>query len=141
MLLTFVAGEIMYKQGRRFAEGSSSKVTAFDLSAMQARSYLAAINALSLVDKKNAWIALAASTRPTRVCPPCLRQCCLTLQVAKRRRVSSYIPAEEWSKDNRAIDIVTLADMKEEYALVLAQLKLAGQVDDFHLHGESFSAP
>jgi len=69
MLLTFVAGEIMYKQGRRFAEGSSSKVTAFDLSAMQARSYLAAINALSLVDKKNAWIALAAPTRSTRVCP------------------------------------------------------------------------
>lgn len=69
MLLTFVAGEIMYKQGRRFAEGSSSKVTAFDLSAKQARSYLAAINALSLVDKKNAWIALAAPTRSTRVCP------------------------------------------------------------------------
>jgi nuclear pore complex protein Nup160 len=57
--------------------------------------------------------------------------------VAKRRRVSSYIPVEEWSKDNRAIDIVTLADMREEYALVLAQLKLAGQVDDFHLHGGS----
>jgi hypothetical protein len=28
--------------------------------------------------------------------------------------------------------------MQEEYALVLAQLKLAGQVDDFHLHGMSF---
>jgi nuclear pore complex protein Nup160 len=64
-----VAGEIMYKQGRRFAAGSSSKVTAFDLAAMQARSYLAAINALSLVDKRNAWIAIPASMRPTRVCP------------------------------------------------------------------------
>jgi hypothetical protein len=32
-----------------------------------------------------------------------------------------------------------LEDMQEEYALVLAQLKLAGQVDDFHLHGMSFS--
>jgi len=58
----------MYKQGRRFAEGSSSKVTAFDLAAMQARSYLAAINALTLVDKRNAWIALPAPTKPTRVC-------------------------------------------------------------------------
>jgi hypothetical protein len=27
--------------------------------------------------------------------------------------------------------------MQEEYALVLAQLKLAGQDDDFHLHGMS----
>jgi len=59
----------MYKQGRRFAEGSSSKVTAFDLAAMQARSYLAAINALTLVDKRNAWIALPAPTKSTRVCP------------------------------------------------------------------------
>jgi nuclear pore complex protein Nup160 len=57
----------MYKQGRRFAEGSSSKVTAFDLAAMQARSYLAAINALSLVDKQNAWIALPASSKASRV--------------------------------------------------------------------------
>jgi hypothetical protein len=57
----------MYKQGRRFAEGSSSKVTAFDLAAMQARSYLAAINALSLVEEHNAWIALPASLKTTRV--------------------------------------------------------------------------
>jgi len=60
----------MYKQGRRFAEGSSSKVTAFDLAAMQARSYLAAINALTLVEKRNAWIALPAPTKSTRVCLP-----------------------------------------------------------------------
>lgn len=29
--------------------------------------------------------------------------------------------------------------MQEEYALVLAQLRLAGEVDDFHLHGMSHS--
>lgn len=57
----------MYKQARRLGEGSSSKVNAFELAAMQARSYLAAINALTLVDKRNAWIALPTSTRPTRV--------------------------------------------------------------------------
>jgi hypothetical protein len=52
----------MYKQGRRFGEGTNSKVPAYELSAMQARSYLAAINCLSLVDKRNAWIAIPAST-------------------------------------------------------------------------------
>lgn len=57
----------MYKQGRRFAEGTSSKISAFEQAAMQARSYLAAINALSLVDSKNAWIALPASSRQSRV--------------------------------------------------------------------------
>lgn len=60
----------MYKQGRRFAEGSSSKVSPFELAAMQARSYLAAINALTLVDKRNAWIALPAASRPSRVSLP-----------------------------------------------------------------------
>lgn len=48
----------MYLQGRRFAEGSSSKYPLFELSAMQARSYLAAINALSLIEKRNAWISV-----------------------------------------------------------------------------------
>lgn len=48
----------MYLQGRRFAEGSSSKYPTFELSAMQARSYLAAINALSLVEKRNAWFSV-----------------------------------------------------------------------------------
>lgn len=57
----------MYKQGRRFADGSSSKVPAYEMSAMQARSYLAAINCLSLVDKQNAWIGVPAISRPSRV--------------------------------------------------------------------------
>lgn len=48
----------MYLQGRRFAEGSGSKYPTFELSAMQARSYLAAINALSLVEKRNAWFSV-----------------------------------------------------------------------------------
>ena len=61
--------------------------------------------------------------------------------MAKRRRVTSYIPSKEWSDDNRSIDIVTLEDMQEEYALVLAQLKLAGQDVDFHLHGMCLSSP
>jgi len=111
-----VAGEIMYKQGRRFAEGSSSKVTAFDLAAMQAQSYLGAINALSLVEKRNAWIALPTSTRPTRVCSSTdgmSVRLAADEQVAKRRRVTSYIPSVEWSEDNRSIDIVTLEDMQE----------------------------
>lgn len=63
-----VAGEIMYRQGRRFAEAPSSKIPAFELAAMQARSYLAAINALSLVEKRNAWVSGApALPRAMRV--------------------------------------------------------------------------
>ena len=60
---SIAAGEIMYRQGGRFAETSSSKVSAFELAAMQARSYLAAMNAVSLVDKRNAWVSGAPSTK------------------------------------------------------------------------------
>jgi nuclear pore complex protein Nup160 len=73
LLMKHSAGEIMYRQGRRFAEASSGKVPGFELAAMQARSYLAAINALTLVDKRNAWVSGSpapprAMTVGTEVC-------------------------------------------------------------------------
>jgi nuclear pore complex protein Nup160 len=57
----------MYLQGRRFGAGGNSKVPAFQSSAMQARSYLASINALTLVDERNAWVAVPASSEKVRV--------------------------------------------------------------------------
>jgi nuclear pore complex protein Nup160 len=63
-----LAGEIMYLQGRRFAEGVGSRLPAFEVAAMQARSFLAAINALALVDKRNAWVCVpAAAPKALRV--------------------------------------------------------------------------
>ncbi|WWD18377.1 hypothetical protein CI109_102827 [Kwoniella shandongensis] len=120
------AGEIMYLQGRRFAEGSSSKVPAFELSAMQARSYLAAINALSLVDKRNAWVSVPGA--PSKA-----------LRGIKRRKVSSFIPEEEFAKEKRPVDIVSLADIEMEYTLVLSQLRLSSHIPDLHEHGVSVS--
>ncbi|WVR06261.1 hypothetical protein IAU60_003291 [Kwoniella sp. DSM 27419] len=119
------AGEIMYLQGRRFAEGSSN-MPAFELSAMQARSYLAAINALSLVDKRNAWVSVPGA--PSR-----------SLRGIKRRKVTSYIPEEEFSEKKRPVDIISLADIEMEYTLVLSQLKLSSQIPDAHDHGVTVS--
>lgn len=53
----------MYLQGRRLGESlvTGSKLPPLELSAMQARSYLAAINALSLVDKRNAWVSVPST--------------------------------------------------------------------------------
>jgi nuclear pore complex protein Nup160 len=63
------AGEIMYLQGRRFSEGVGSRVPPFEVATMHARSLLAAINALALVDKRNAWVSVPAATpRALRVC-------------------------------------------------------------------------
>ncbi|KAL1412954.1 hypothetical protein Q8F55_000703 [Vanrija albida] len=119
------AGEIMYAQGRRFAEASSSKLQAFEVSAMRARSYLTAINALSLVDKRNAWISVTASPESARA--------------QKRRKVTSYIPEDEFSVDNKAVNIITLADIQAEYTAVLSQLRLSSYIPDLHEHGVSLT--
>ncbi|WWC88782.1 uncharacterized protein L201_003695 [Kwoniella dendrophila CBS 6074] len=120
------AGEIMYLQGRRFSEGKSSKIPAFELSAMQARSYLAAINALTLVDKRNAWVSVPGV--PSKA-----------LRGIKRRKVSRYIPEEEFSKDKKSVDIISLADIEMEYTLVLSQLRLSSHIPDLHEHGITIS--
>lgn len=102
------AAEIMYAQGQRFASllaSSSGRISPYSLSAMQAQSYLAAINALALVDKRNAWISVLTDTP---------------------QRTSSNIPKEEFEDGTGPVDIVTLQDMRAEYATVLGQLKLTG---------------
>lgn len=48
----------MYQQGKRFGESSTTKISAGELATMQARSYLAAVNALKLIDRRNAWISI-----------------------------------------------------------------------------------
>ncbi|WVF69357.1 hypothetical protein IAT40_004133 [Kwoniella sp. CBS 6097] len=120
------AGEIMYLQGRRFAEGGSSKISPFELSAMQARSYLAAINALSLVEKRNAWVSVPGA--PSKA-----------LRGIKRRKVSTFVPEEEFTKDKRPVDIISLADIEMEYTLVLSQLRISSQIPDLHEHGVTVS--
>ncbi|RSH88570.1 uncharacterized protein EHS24_001115 [Apiotrichum porosum] len=120
------AGEIMYAQGQRFAEASTSRVSAFELSAMRAQSYLAAINALALVDKRNAWISVN-SARDSQ-------------QSQKRRRVTKYIPNDEFSIDNRPVSIVTLDDIRGEYTAVVSQLRLCQQIPDLYDHGVSLSS-
>jgi nuclear pore complex protein Nup160 len=106
------AGETMYAQANRYTESGSSKLNHTQAAALRARSFLAAINALSLVDKRNAWIAIQSP------------------RGAKRRRVTSYVPEEAFATSAPPTDIVTLADMRSEYRAILSQLKLASEVPD-----------
>ncbi|CAK9785053.1 hypothetical protein CC85DRAFT_277004 [Cutaneotrichosporon oleaginosum] len=115
------AGETMYAQANRYAE-VSSKLNRTQVAALRARSFLAAINALSLVDKRNAWITIHSP------------------RAAKRRRVTSYIPEEAFSATASTTDIVTLADMRSEYRAILSQLQLAPEVPDL-LAGNVSLAP
>ncbi|KAL7423223.1 hypothetical protein Q5752_002523 [Cryptotrichosporon argae] len=119
------AAEIMYAQGRRFGEAHSAKISAFEIAAMQARSYLAAANALALVDKRSAWFAVHVSSGAAKT--------------QKKRRASKYIPEDEFSPNNKAVDIVTLQDVQAAYTSVLSQLRLSSHIQDLHEHGVSLS--
>lgn len=48
----------MFQQGRRIGEMSARSGSFRDLATLQCQSYLAAANALSLVAKEHAWIAV-----------------------------------------------------------------------------------
>ncbi|WVQ80541.1 hypothetical protein IAT38_002646 [Cryptococcus sp. DSM 104549] len=121
------AGETMYLQGRRVAEATPVKnITALDLAIRQARSYLASINALSLIDKRNAWVSVPSV--PNR-----------TLRGVKRRRVTSFIPEEEFTQGKRPVDLITLQDIQMEYTMVLARVSLTQRIPDLLEHGVSVS--
>ena len=60
----------------------------------------------------------------------------LMRQGAKRKRISSYVPEEEFSQDKRPIMIITLEDIEMEYALVLSRLRLSSHIQDLHEHGQ-----
>ena len=125
------AGEMMYLQARRLAGASNGKssVSAFDLAAMQARSYLAAINCLTLVDKRNAWVSVPLARGQTGK-----RQ-------VKRRRVTSFIPDSAYAKDKPPIDLVTLDDIRAEYTVVLSRLQLANTNEDIFSEAQIGMSP
>lgn len=53
-----IAGAIMYQHGRRLAEIPCRPSDFGELATLQARAYLGAVNALSLVNPENAWVVL-----------------------------------------------------------------------------------
>jgi len=61
------------------------------------------------------------------------------VQSQKRRKVSTYIPEDEFSPDVQAVNIITLADMRAQYTAVLSQLRLSQHIQSLHEHGVSLT--
>lgn len=109
------AGSVMFQLGRRLGEVAArptSNVAELALE-VQAQSYLAAVNSLSLIDRKYAYVAVPTTRRSTG----------LAIKT-KKRRVSFEIP-DTFNSSGKDIEIVTLEDIKEEHAIVRARLELA----------------
>ncbi|TFK56037.1 hypothetical protein OE88DRAFT_1652614 [Heliocybe sulcata] len=109
----------MYQRGRKLAE---HPVYWKDLP-RQLEAYLTAINTLSLLDPKNAWFVMPAVSDADN-------------EPRKRRRLSKHIPEDKYAVGKRDSEIVELADIRYDYALLSARLELmrlnpeAGSVTD-----------
>ncbi|PWN52428.1 hypothetical protein IE53DRAFT_367230 [Violaceomyces palustris] len=138
------AGAVMYQHAHRLAEfhnygvrsgssrvGSSAADEYLDLAVKQAQSYLASINALSLVKPANAWFADAADSPSSQDVYPSFSDADASDSSARRPtgkgRLTNYIPDSQFQAGAREIKIVRLEDVRKEYRLVLARLELVGR--------------
>ncbi|KPV78594.1 uncharacterized protein RHOBADRAFT_33298 [Rhodotorula graminis WP1] len=124
------AGTVMFQQGRRLGELGARQGSFHDIVKLQCQSYLAATNALALVAKDHAWIAVMSSDDGERG--------------NKRRKVAQLIPEDEYDPAvaSRPLEVLELTDVRKEYCLALARLQLADEFPElertsFHLEPES----
>lgn len=73
------------------------------------------MNSLSLVDPENAWVALPESSESSKF-------------NRRRRKAEPVIPKEAYTLENVPdVEVVELADIRQEYMLVLSRLSLASR--------------
>jgi len=109
--------------------GHHAGVDHTDVAQARCQALLACVNALSLVDKRDAWLAVGGADDV------------LAVRHSKRRKVSSHIPADKFAPDSKSFDILTLDELRQEYTLAVARLRLASDFPELarstvHLDGE-----
>ncbi|KAI5824156.1 hypothetical protein K523DRAFT_285520 [Schizophyllum commune Tattone D] len=101
----------MYQRARKLAAVIVDPVSFANHVVEQLDAYLVAINALSLSDQEEPFIACPTVDHPR-----------------KKRRTSKYIPEERFKTDklatNYGVDVIRLSDLEYEYALLNAQADL-----------------
>lgn len=125
----------MYQEARRLGELVGLPGVPYQqVATLQCHSYLAATNALSLVPKDHAWLAIVAADQTDRVCHPAkvsVKTIRLTRdrQGKRRRKVAYRIPESELDPDlvSAPIDVLELSDIRKDYGLALARLQLSAE--------------
>ena len=125
------AAATMFAQGRRIGDLTARPGEARELARLQCQSLLAAANALALVDKKHAWVAVAAAEEGDGR--------------GKRRKLAYHIPDQEYQPATGPAEVVELEDVRREYTIALARLHLAAKFPEvertsFGLDGEAVVA-
>ncbi|KAG5654657.1 hypothetical protein H0H81_009905 [Sphagnurus paluster] len=106
-----IAALAMYQRARKLHDLINDATSFASLAEEQLEGYSIAINALSLVDQKNAWVLLPMPADQT-------------YEPRKRRKLSRHIPESKFTSAKLDADIVRLADMQYEYALLEAQIDM-----------------
>ncbi|EIN10816.1 hypothetical protein PUNSTDRAFT_65808 [Punctularia strigosozonata HHB-11173 SS5] len=98
----------MFQRARKLSDALATDSDFMTLSELQLEAYGVAMNSLSLLDEKDAWITLSV---PSKI-------------GSERRRLSKYFPESSYSPGTRNVELVTKTDIEYEYALVSARLEL-----------------
>ncbi|KDQ64994.1 hypothetical protein JAAARDRAFT_167821 [Jaapia argillacea MUCL 33604] len=119
----------MYQRARKLADIPADSARFTELGEERLEAYSVALNALSLLDKKSAWLVMPVFTEAGH-------------EPRKRRKLSKHIPEEKYALGKRDVEIIELADIRREYTLLAARLELARRDPSFLATGEfSSSAP
>ncbi|KAG0698850.1 nucleoporin Nup120/160-domain-containing protein [Suillus ampliporus] len=107
------AARTMYQRARKFQENAAQSTDVIALMEEQLEAYLLAINSLSLLATKCAWIVTQAPQNPM-----------IDAESHKRRRLSKNIPDSTFTGDKQDSEIVNLSNIKHDYTLLSARLWL-----------------
>ncbi|OBZ71774.1 hypothetical protein A0H81_08206 [Grifola frondosa] len=118
----------MYQRARKLGALIGEKSTFITVAEMQLEAYVVGINALSLIDRKTAWIVLPVTAETGH-------------EPRKRRKLSKHIPEGRYALGKRDTEIVELADMQYEYALLSARLELVRRDPTLLSAGEFLLSP
>ncbi|PFH52564.1 hypothetical protein AMATHDRAFT_74048 [Amanita thiersii Skay4041] len=114
----------MYHRARKLQELITNPQTFVVLAEEQLQAYTIALNSLSLVDQSSAYIVLPVSSDNQ-------------IDSRKRRRLTKHIPETKYGSGRYDAEIVQLADIQYDYALLSAQIDLV-RSDPMSVSSEDF---
>ncbi|THH14049.1 hypothetical protein EW146_g6244 [Bondarzewia mesenterica] len=122
------AALVMYQRATKLSTLTNDLSQYIPLVEQQLEAYVVAINALSLLDQKNAWIVLPLSSESDQ-------------PARKRRKFTRHIPEDKISSGKRDCEIVQLSDIVYEYTLSSARLDLVRGDPSLLTTGEALLSP
>lgn len=140
-----LAALVMYQRAGKLAILAAEPSNFVPMAELQIEAYLGAVNALSLVDQKVAWIAIPLVNESDYIvrssCYYCFVELMAFSQPRKRRKLSKHIPEELYASGRRDMEIVSVNEIRYDYTLLSAQLELTKADPTFIVGPGSLSLP